>query len=111
MWEWYHIRGVWIINGFSGECPDGVCKCCARAQPRVGVIGIVVGVVACAGSGYIGAKVSEAAEMMRADTPNWTIEFGAGLLSSSWYSIKYPVITIASFHICLHSQSICSFRH
>ena len=63
-WEWYHVAGFWIVNGFTAANIQT-----ASANVPLGLnpgllmvaylIGIMIVAVACAGSGYIGAKVSK----------------------------------------------------
>lgn len=77
-WEWYHVGGFWIVNGFTAANIQT-----ASANVALGlnpglimvayVIGIMIVAVACAGSGYIGAKVSNVIQTMRASIQSQAI--------------------------------------
>lgn len=78
-WEWYHVGGFWIVNGFTAANIQT-----ASANVALGLnpglimvaylIGIVIVAVACTGSGYIGTKVRNVIDTMRVSIPSWAIE-------------------------------------
>lgn len=70
-WEWYHVGGFWIAEGFAAAYIQTASASVALGlNPGLIVVALLVGnlimAVACAGSGYIGAKVGEAIEKMTA---------------------------------------------
>ena len=62
-WEWYHVGGFWIAEGFSvGTLQTASAAVAIGLSPRLTLIAYTIGnlivAVACCGSGYIGSKVS-----------------------------------------------------
>ena len=77
-WEWYHVGGFWIVNGFTAaNIQTASANVALGLNPGLIMIAYLIGImivaVACTGSGYIGAKVSNVIETMRASTPSGAI--------------------------------------
>ena len=61
-WEWYHIGGFWIAEGFSvGQLQTASASVALGLNPGLALVAFLIGniilAVACCGSGYIGSKV------------------------------------------------------
>ena len=62
-WEWYHVGGFWIAEGFSAAQMQVTSSAVALGlNPGIAVVACLVGnlmvVIPCCITGYIGAKVS-----------------------------------------------------
>ena len=62
-WEWYHIAGFWVVEGFSvGQIQTASATVALGLNPGLALVAMFLGnilvAVACAGVGYIGSKVS-----------------------------------------------------
>lgn len=62
-WEWYHIGGFWIAEGFSaGQVQASSAAVAIGLNPGLALaayaIGNVIAAVPCCGVGYIGSKYS-----------------------------------------------------
>lgn len=73
-WEWYHVGGFWIAEGFSAaQIQTASASVALGLNPGIALIAYLIGnilvMIACCGTGYIGSK----------------------------YSINFPVISRASF--------------
>lgn len=73
-WEWYHVGGFWIAEGFSAsQIQTASASVALGLNPGIALIAYLIGnilvMMACCGTGYIGSK----------------------------YSINFPVISRASF--------------
>ncbi|KAM0801087.1 permease for cytosine/purines, uracil, thiamine, allantoin-domain-containing protein [Usnea florida] len=73
-WEWYHVGGFWIAEGFSAaQIQTASASVALGLNPGTALIAYLIGnilvMMACCGSGYIGSK----------------------------YSINFPVFSRASF--------------
>ena len=61
-WEWYHVGGFWIAEGFSAAYIQAASTSVALGlSPGTALIAYLIGnivvMIACCGSGYIGSKV------------------------------------------------------
>ena len=61
-WEWYHVGGFWISEGFSaGQMQIASASVALGLDPGLTLIAYLIGnlnvTVACSGSGYLGSKV------------------------------------------------------
>ena len=62
-WEWYHVAGFWVVEGFSvGQIQTASATVALGLNPGLALaamfLGNVLVAVACAGVGFIGSKVS-----------------------------------------------------
>ena len=62
-WEWYHVGGFWIAEGFSvAQMQAASASVALGLNPGLTLVAYLIGniivAVACCGSGYIGSKVS-----------------------------------------------------
>ncbi|KAL8804948.1 MAG: hypothetical protein Q9182_002258 [Xanthomendoza sp. 2 TL-2023] len=62
-WEWYHVGGFWIAEGFSAaQIQTSSAAIAIGLNPGLALAAYLVGnliiAVACCGSGYIGSKYS-----------------------------------------------------
>lgn len=61
-WEWYHIAGFWVVEGFSvGQIQTASATVALGLNPGLALVAMFLGnvlvAVACAGVGFIGSKV------------------------------------------------------
>ena len=61
-WEWYHVAGFWVVEGFSvGQIQTASATVALGLNPGLALVAMFLGnvlvAVACAGVGYIGSKV------------------------------------------------------
>ena len=61
-WEWYHVAGFWVVEGFSvAQIQTSSATVALGLNPGLALaamfLGNVLVAVACAGVGYIGSKV------------------------------------------------------
>ena len=61
-WEWYHVGGFWIAEGFSAaQIQTASASVALGLNPGIALIAYFIGnilvVMACCGTGYIGSKV------------------------------------------------------
>ena len=61
-WEWYHVGGFWIAEGFSAaQIQTASASVALGLNPGTALIAYLIGnilvMMACCGSGYIGSKV------------------------------------------------------
>ena len=62
-WEWYHVGGFWIAEGFSAaQIQTASASVALGLNPGTALIAYLIGnilvMMACCGSGYIGSKVN-----------------------------------------------------
>lgn len=63
-WEWHHVAGFWIVEGFSvAQIQTASATVALGLNPGLALgaffIGNVIVAAACAGVGYIGSKVMQ----------------------------------------------------
>jgi NCS1 family nucleobase:cation symporter-1 len=91
-WEWYHVGGFWIAEGFSAAQMESVSSAVALGlNPGIAMVACLVGnimvtVPVCI-MGYVGAKVSG----VSASTTSGDSTDGLNVQ----YSINFPVIARA----------------
>lgn len=61
-WEWYHVGGFWIAEGFSAsQIQTASASVALGLNPGIALIAYLIGnvlvMMACCGTGYIGSKV------------------------------------------------------
>ena len=61
-WEWYHVAGFWVVEGFSvAQIQTASATVALGLNPGLALVAMFLGNVlvaaACAGVGYIGSKV------------------------------------------------------
>lgn len=61
-WEWYHVAGFWVVEGFSvAQIQTASATVALGLNPGLALFAMFLGnvlvAVACAGVGYIGSKV------------------------------------------------------
>lgn len=61
-WEWYHVGGFWIAEGFSvAQMQTASASVAMGLNPGLALVAYLTGNIivtfACCGSGYIGSKV------------------------------------------------------
>jgi len=61
-WEWYHVGGFWIAEGFSvAQMQTASASISLGLNPGIALVAYLIGniivAVACCASGYIGSKV------------------------------------------------------
>ena len=61
-WEWYHVAGFWVVEGFSvGQIQTASATVALGLNPGLALVAMFLGnvivAVACAGVGFIGSKV------------------------------------------------------
>lgn len=61
-WEWYHVGGFWIAEGFSAsQIQTASASVALGLNPGIALIAFLIGnifvMMACCGTGYIGSKV------------------------------------------------------
>ena len=62
-WEWYHVGGFWIAEGFSAaQIQTASASVALGLNPGIALIAYLIGnilvMMACCGTGYIGSKVT-----------------------------------------------------
>ena len=77
-WEWYHVAGFWIVEGFSvGQIQTASATVALGLNPGLALFAMFLGnvlvAVACAGVGYIGSKVFKSS-ILQDMTPNATLD-------------------------------------
>ena len=78
-WEWYHVGGFWIVNGFTAaNIQTASANVALGLNPGLIMVAYLIGIiivgVACTGSGYIGTKVCSFIATMRAPIPSQVIK-------------------------------------
>ena len=105
-WEWYHVAGFWIVEGFtSSHVQQGAANVALGLNPGLVLVAYLIGniivAVPTACNGYIGAKVRKATESSAAFVLGLVLALQErnGALSyvdnSVQYSVNYPVIARA----------------
>ena len=62
-WEWYHVGGFWIAEGFSAaQIQTASASVALGLNPGIALIAYLIGnilvMIACCSTGYIGSKVT-----------------------------------------------------
>ncbi len=68
-WEWYHVGGFWIAEGFSAaQIQTASASVALGLNPGIALIAYLIGnilvMMACCGTGYIGSKVTTSSRVL-----------------------------------------------
>ena len=75
-WEWYHVGGFWIAEGFSAaQIQTASASVALGLNPGTALIAYLIGnilvMMACCGSGYVGSKVCAGACLHLCHSESW----------------------------------------
>ena len=120
-WEWYHVGGFWIAEGFSAsQIQTASASVALGLNPGIALIAYLIGnilvMMACCGTGYIGSKVMSSRCALLSDSDSQYPRFPVlnlriyGLTCGEFqYSINFPVISRA-YDIPRVSPGMTNFR-